>query len=316
MTRDLPVSPTPGEPHACYDEHQPGCDCVIPAQTIQSPPSYLDRLVSAEPDRAEVGEGEQCRSCFGRGRIYKNGVRAYDCPGCGGAGRHPRVALPPTPAKENGDTEAVAKLVYEAMTWAAQHAETGKVPAWVAGGNALAQNCARGLVPRIKVVLKAPPTPAVEGEGLLWAMHIRGPDDLYPAPDYETAVKWCDYINYSVAPRAPDVMLAAVPAVWPYSDLQHASSLEGAVAEWSLPPNPDGTEQVITPLHPQQQGAVEVARKALEKIVAEVDDVGRKALEFYAGDHANPNEGPWGVNSNDFGSVAREALALLNKGAV
>jgi len=57
MTRDLPVSPTPGEPHACYDEHQPGCDCVIPAQTIQSPPSYLDRLVSAEPDRAEGGEG-------------------------------------------------------------------------------------------------------------------------------------------------------------------------------------------------------------------------------------------------------------------
>lgn len=38
----------------------------------------------------------------------------------------------------------------------------------------------------------------------------------------------------------------------------------------------------------------------------------REALEFYSGIHepglSNPNEGPWGVNSTDFGEVARAAL--------
>jgi hypothetical protein len=32
------------------------------------------------------------------------------------------------------------------------------------------------------------------------------------------------------------------------------------------------------------------------------------ALKFYAVHHQNPNEGPWGQASTDFGSVAREAL--------
>lgn len=34
----------------------------------------------------------------------------------------------------------------------------------------------------------------------------------------------------------------------------------------------------------------------------------RKALHFYADFYENPNEGPWGVNSEDFGKVARKAL--------
>ena len=33
------------------------------------------------------------------------------------------------------------------------------------------------------------------------------------------------------------------------------------------------------------------------------------ALEFYADGHANPNDGPWGYASQDFGKVARAALA-------
>ena len=36
-----------------------------------------------------------------------------------------------------------------------------------------------------------------------------------------------------------------------------------------------------------------------------------KALRFYAEYWDSPNDGPWGVNSRDFGNVAREAL--LNK---
>jgi predicted RNA-binding protein len=34
----------------------------------------------------------------------------------------------------------------------------------------------------------------------------------------------------------------------------------------------------------------------------------RGALEFYAFEHAFPSDGPWGVNSDDFGEVARAAL--------
>jgi len=36
----------------------------------------------------------------------------------------------------------------------------------------------------------------------------------------------------------------------------------------------------------------------------------REAMYFYSGNHAIPNNGPWGVNSNDFGRVAREALEV------
>lgn len=34
----------------------------------------------------------------------------------------------------------------------------------------------------------------------------------------------------------------------------------------------------------------------------------REALRFYSGHHAIPNDGPWGVDSRDFGAVARAAL--------
>lgn len=36
-----------------------------------------------------------CPFCFGRGGIYKNGVRAYNCSSCGGSGeiQHRKAAL-------------------------------------------------------------------------------------------------------------------------------------------------------------------------------------------------------------------------------
>ena len=34
-----------------------------------------------------------------------------------------------------------------------------------------------------------------------------------------------------------------------------------------------------------------------------------EALRFYADEHKSPNEGPWGIASQDFGDVARKALA-------
>ena len=33
-----------------------------------------------------------------------------------------------------------------------------------------------------------------------------------------------------------------------------------------------------------------------------------KALRYYADFHEDPNDGPWGANSQDFGKVARAAL--------
>ena len=32
------------------------------------------------------------------------------------------------------------------------------------------------------------------------------------------------------------------------------------------------------------------------------------ALEFYAGPHINPNDGPWGLDSHDYGATAAVAL--------
>lgn len=41
----------------CYDEHQPGCDCIIPTQPAASMPSYLERLTaSARADTPNTGE--------------------------------------------------------------------------------------------------------------------------------------------------------------------------------------------------------------------------------------------------------------------
>jgi hypothetical protein len=58
----------------------------------------------------------------------------------------------------------------------------------------------------------------------------------------------------------------------------------------------------------RQEERAERAEADLADARAEIE---RKdaALRFYACDHPNPNEGPWGTNSTDFGDVARAALA-------
>ena len=38
------------------------------------------------------------------------------------------------------------------------------------------------------------------------------------------------------------------------------------------------------------------------------------ALEFYAGPHINPNDGPWGLNSHDYGATAAVALLYWRNG--
>jgi len=96
---------------------------------------------------------------------------------------------------------------------------------------------------RIAIAKAESPSPVSK---LLWMMHVRGPDDVYPAPDYETAVLWCDYVNYRLA--VPDVMMAAVPGIWIYSPEQHAASLPQAIADWTLPLDADGKPQAVMPI--------------------------------------------------------------------
>jgi hypothetical protein len=59
----------------------------------------------------------------------------------------------------------------------------------------------------------------------------------------------------------------------------------------------------------------EALREAADRIEAQAAEIERlrEALRFYTTDHANPNEGPWGVDSKDFGNVARAALGETDR---
>lgn len=54
------------------------------------------------------------------------------------------------------------------------------------------------------------------------------------------------------------------------------------------------------------------AASLIERQAALIEEA-REALRFYAEEHDRPNEGPWGVDSTDFGDVARAALRCLEK---
>ena len=79
---------------------------------------------------------------------------------------------------------------------------------------------------------------------ILWCCHVRGPDDVYAAPDYETALKWADMTN-AINRRGrggkiespasyDDCLLKAVPALWPWSPESHAEGLPKSIAEFTL----------------------------------------------------------------------------------
>lgn len=65
---------------------------------------------------------------------------------------------------------------------------------------------------------------ALRGEAVLWCCHARGPDDLFAAPDFETAVAWSDTLN------AVGDLVKAVPARWTGSPEQHAADLPRSIA--------------------------------------------------------------------------------------
>lgn len=81
---------------------------------------------------------------------------------------------------------------------------------------------------------------------ILWCCHVRGPDDIYAAPDYETALKWADATNalnwrgHTPADYS-DCLIKAVPAPYPGSAEEHASQLAESIRQntprCELPPD-------------------------------------------------------------------------------
>jgi hypothetical protein len=70
---------------------------------------------------------------------------------------------------------------------------------------------------------------------VLWCCHVRGPDDLLPAPDYATALKWADIClaHDRLSAKANDPFtpfLSAVPAPWLGSPESHAEELPNSAA--------------------------------------------------------------------------------------
>lgn len=70
-----------------------------------------------------------------------------------------------------------------------------------------------------------------------------------------------------------------------------------------------------TPVQAQEADARRIARlpdleAAYIEAVAKLDQA-VEALVYYAKDHDVPDEGPWGIGSDDFGNTALAALALI-----
>lgn len=67
----------------------------------------------------------------------------------------------------------------------------------------------------------------------LWCLHHIGADEMHPAPDFKTAQGWANWANRTFAEHA-DISRFVV-AVWPWDAEAHASGVDKAVAEWTVP---------------------------------------------------------------------------------
>lgn len=89
---------------------------------------------------------------------------------------------------------------------------------------------------------------------ILWCCHVRGPDEVYAAPDYETALAWSDTLNelnwrvdqvrypkptsFKNPESYGDCLIKAVPAIWPHSADAHAEDLPKSIAGFADPVRP------------------------------------------------------------------------------
>jgi hypothetical protein len=97
------------------------------------------------------------------------------------ATQHAAAPTHPVPQQPVGAREDVARLVYDAMCWAAQNAEKGEPPAWVAYGDSDAQGEARRVADQIAALSSQPEERGgLEGESValmrpFWVSWWRAP---------------------------------------------------------------------------------------------------------------------------------------------
>lgn len=97
-----------------------------------------------------------------------------------------------------------------------------------------------------------------------------------------------------------DISATGIEAAW--QDFCEAGSATGNSGDIDLY-DIDGmfeTAQAMHELTVALRAALDAAEAERVRVV--------EALHFYADFYENPNDGPWGINSEDFGKVARTAL--------
>lgn len=79
----------------------------------------------------------------------------------------------------------------------------------------------------IRALSPAAPEPGkTNDDGCLWCVHVIGPDDVHPAPDFGTAWSWAAAANRAFAGKSGDVLLRFTVALWPFDADGHAEGLK------------------------------------------------------------------------------------------
>jgi hypothetical protein len=110
----------------------------------------------------------------------------------------------------------------------------------------------------------------------LWCCHVRGPDDVYAAPDYVTALAWSDALNEinwrgasSLKIENPksfeDCLIKAVPAPWPYSPELHAENLPKSIAGFTAPTDSPRNEDWLAKMHGYDSPLSSTPQRPIEK---------------------------------------------------
>lgn len=86
---------------------------------------------------------------------------------------------------------------------------------------------------------------------ILWCLHVRASDDVYPTRSYEQALQFADWITdrFDRFKQADDPnmpYLRAIPAIWPWDEASHAAGIEHTEAEWTVPVDDGATSRSLT----------------------------------------------------------------------
>lgn len=115
-------------------------------------------------------------------------------------------------------------------------------------------------------------------------MHEIGSDDVHPAPDFDTAQRWCDYANDAFKQHADISRFVVAP--WPWDAPSHAESLPKAISGWN---RKDGTpvygpkDTELTTLRAENEMLREQGEFLLDRLDEFLPELteGKAAREFY-----------------------------------